>query len=194
MVVAVIGVFIHSFIHSFIHPFSIPDPLHSVDLQGVECMSILIIHMPIQIAPWLPSGGYIRYLGGGGLEFLPGHFILFHKGDWKLYFFSSQDRLEIYISIFISYISASVVDKIFIATMPCGMPQPCPPSILTVAPLDSWLGVYHASRGIVLVQWFLCICNQFNPIFQCMFPWPGMLRRSEMLQACDNTDSQFILR
>ena len=25
--------------------------------------------------------------GGGGLEFLPDHFFLFHKGDGKLYFF-----------------------------------------------------------------------------------------------------------
>ena len=31
--------------------------------------------------------------GGGGLEFLPGHFYLFHKGDGKLYFVSPQDRL-----------------------------------------------------------------------------------------------------
>ena len=31
--------------------------------------------------PPLDIGG-----GGGGLEFLPGHFYLFHKGDGKLYF------------------------------------------------------------------------------------------------------------
>ena len=30
------------------------------------------------------------WISGGGLEFLPGHFYLFHKGDGKLYFFSPQ--------------------------------------------------------------------------------------------------------
>ena len=29
----------------------------------------------------------LKISGGGGLEFLPGHFVLFHKGDGKLYFF-----------------------------------------------------------------------------------------------------------
>ena len=35
-------------------------------------------------------GVTIKYLGGGGgLECWPGHFYLFHKGDGKLYFFTS---------------------------------------------------------------------------------------------------------
>ena len=40
-------------------------------------------------------GGGDHYISGGGLEFLPGHFYIFHKGDAKLYF-SLQDRLYLH--------------------------------------------------------------------------------------------------
>ena len=41
------------------------------------------------------------YISWGGGVFLPVHLCLFHKGDVKLNFFSQQDRLKIFISIFI---------------------------------------------------------------------------------------------
>ena len=80
--------------------------------------------------------------GGGGLEFLPGHFYFFTR-EMESFIFSPQDRLEIFLSTFILYlfqlplwikylsppclncghlfISPIFLTRICISTMPCGL-------------------------------------------------------------------------
>ena len=77
-------------------------------------------------AYWLRQNTLVG--GGGGLEFLPGHFF-FHKADGKLYFFHLR----------IGCISTMPCDHLFISPI---FPQQylfkkksSPPSILMVAPL-----------------------------------------------------------
>ena len=53
------------------------------------------------------------------MEFLPCHFYLFHKGDW-IFFFIWGTAGNIYFNLYIIFISTSIVDRIFISTMPCG--------------------------------------------------------------------------
>ena len=59
--------------------------------------------------------------GGGGLEFLPGHFYLFLQMRLKAVFFSLQGRLEIFISILL-----------YLFQPPLWIKYLCPPCLVVI--------------------------------------------------------------
>ena len=93
-------------LHFLSSPFSPPITMSYTSMfMFLYYVLIDITHQSLHYIIYVKCmGTTVRYLGGGGLEFLPDHFYLFHKGEMKVLFFSPQDRLEICISIFILHL------------------------------------------------------------------------------------------